>query len=98
MGVDSCPLEDTPKRRAVLVPVFVEPRKGIPSKCSLQRGMVMNYTAGSLAKAIQARMEGDPALEVAGVAAPERAGARDLIYVESAKHVERALASPALCG
>ena len=57
----------------------------------------MNYTAGSLAKAIQARMEGDPALEVAGVAAPERAGARDLIYVESAKHVERALASPALC-
>ncbi len=57
----------------------------------------MNYTATELAKAIDARVEGDGSLEIAGVAAPERAGSRDLIYVESAKHVERAVASPSSC-
>jgi len=31
------------------------------------------------------------------VASPERAGARDLIYVERAKHAARAAASAALC-
>ena len=50
----------------------------------------MTWTAGKLAEAIQARVEGDAALEIGGVAAPERAGARDLIYVEAAKHAERA--------
>ncbi len=57
----------------------------------------MKYTAADLAKAIEARLEGDASLELAGVAAPERAGSRDLIYVESAKHVERALFSPSMC-
>jgi UDP-3-O-[3-hydroxymyristoyl] glucosamine N-acyltransferase len=57
----------------------------------------MKRTAKELAEAIGAKLEGDGALEIAGVAAPERAGARDLIYVESAKHAERAAASAALC-
>jgi UDP-3-O-[3-hydroxymyristoyl] glucosamine N-acyltransferase len=57
----------------------------------------MKYTAEELARVIEARVDGDGRLELIGVAAPERAGSRDLIYVESAKHVERALASPASC-
>ncbi|HMD43355.1 MAG TPA: UDP-3-O-(3-hydroxymyristoyl)glucosamine N-acyltransferase [Candidatus Acidoferrum sp.] len=57
----------------------------------------MNYTAGELAKAIGVAVEGDASIEVTGVAAPERAGTRDLIYVESAKHMERAASSLATC-
>jgi UDP-3-O-[3-hydroxymyristoyl] glucosamine N-acyltransferase len=57
----------------------------------------MNHTAKEVAEEIGARVEGDGGLELAGVAAPERAGAKQLIYVEALKHVERALASGALC-
>jgi len=57
----------------------------------------MKRTARELTEAIGAKLEGDGTLEIVGVAAPERAGARDLIYVESAKHAERATASAALC-
>jgi UDP-3-O-[3-hydroxymyristoyl] glucosamine N-acyltransferase len=57
----------------------------------------MRRTAKELAEAIGARLEGDGAFEVAGVAAPERAGARDLIYVDAAKHAQRAAASAAVC-
>ena len=57
----------------------------------------MKRTAKELAEAIGAQLEGDGALELTGVAAPERAGARDLIYVEAAKHVARAIASAAAC-
>ena len=57
----------------------------------------MRRTARELADAIDAMLEGDGALEVTGVAAPERAASRDLIYVDSAKHAERAAASAALC-
>jgi UDP-3-O-[3-hydroxymyristoyl] glucosamine N-acyltransferase len=57
----------------------------------------MKRSAKELAEAIGAKLEGDGALEIAGVAAPERAGAGDLIYVESAKHAERAAASAARC-
>lgn len=57
----------------------------------------MTYTAGQLANAVGATLEGDPALEVKGVAAPERAGPYDLIYVESARHAARAAASESLC-
>ncbi len=57
----------------------------------------MKQTAKELAEAIGAVLEGDGALEVGGVAAPERAGSRDLIYVDSAKHVARATVSAALC-
>jgi UDP-3-O-[3-hydroxymyristoyl] glucosamine N-acyltransferase len=58
---------------------------------------MMRRTAKELAEAIGARLEGDGAAEVAGVAAPERAGSRDLIYVESMKHAQRAVASGAVC-
>jgi UDP-3-O-[3-hydroxymyristoyl] glucosamine N-acyltransferase len=57
----------------------------------------MMQTAKSLAEAVGARLEGDGAVELSGVAAPERAGAHDLIYVEKAKHAERAAASATLC-
>jgi UDP-3-O-[3-hydroxymyristoyl] glucosamine N-acyltransferase len=57
----------------------------------------MRRTARELADAIDAMLEGDGALEVTGVAAPERAASRDLIYVDSAKHAERAATSAALC-
>jgi len=57
----------------------------------------MKRTAKELAEAVGAKLEGDGTLEVGGVAAPERAGARDLIYVDSAKHAVRATASAALC-
>jgi UDP-3-O-[3-hydroxymyristoyl] glucosamine N-acyltransferase len=57
----------------------------------------MMQTARSLAEAVGAKLEGDGGVELRGVAAPERAGAHDLIYVEKAKHAERASASAALC-
>ncbi|HXJ11983.1 MAG TPA: UDP-3-O-(3-hydroxymyristoyl)glucosamine N-acyltransferase, partial [Candidatus Limnocylindrales bacterium] len=57
----------------------------------------MKWTAGELAKAIGAQVEGDGGLEITGVAAPERAGAKQLIYVEAVKHAERAEASAASC-
>src|SRR5271154_2752166 len=57
----------------------------------------MMQTAKSLAETVGAKLEGDGAIELRGVAAPERAGAHDLIYVEKAKHAERAAASAALC-
>jgi UDP-3-O-[3-hydroxymyristoyl] glucosamine N-acyltransferase len=58
---------------------------------------MMKRTAKELAESLGALLEGDGRLEVAGVASPERAGARDLIYVERAKHAARAAASAALC-
>ena len=57
----------------------------------------MRRTASELADAIGATVEGDGTLEISGVAAPERAASRDLIYLDSAKHAERAAASAALC-
>jgi len=53
--------------------------------------------AGDLATAVGARLEGDASFEVRGVAAPERAGTHDLIYIESSKYVARAAASAAHC-
>src|SRR6266852_3281555 len=57
----------------------------------------MTKTAGELAAAIGAELKGDRDFEVRGVAAPERAGTHDLIYVEAAKHAGRAGASAAAC-
>jgi UDP-3-O-[3-hydroxymyristoyl] glucosamine N-acyltransferase len=57
----------------------------------------MMQTAKSLAEAVGAQLEGDGAVELRGVAAPERASPHDLIYVEKAKHAERARASAAIC-
>lgn len=57
----------------------------------------MMQTARKLAEAVGATLEGDAAFELRGVAAPERAGVHDLIYVEKEKHTERAATSGALC-
>jgi UDP-3-O-[3-hydroxymyristoyl] glucosamine N-acyltransferase len=57
----------------------------------------MAHTAKDLAEALGAAVEGDGSFELRGVAAPERAGTHDLVYVEHAKHAERAVASAAKC-
>jgi len=57
----------------------------------------MKLTAEELAERIGAKLEGDGDLELTAVAAPERAGAKHLIYVEAEKHMERAVASAAAC-
>jgi len=57
----------------------------------------MNITVRELAEKIGASVEGDGMLQLTAVAAPERAGAKHLIYVEAAKHAERAAASAAAC-
>jgi UDP-3-O-[3-hydroxymyristoyl] glucosamine N-acyltransferase len=57
----------------------------------------MKTTARELAEAIGAVVEGDGAAELRGVAAPERAGVHDLIYVEKAKHAGRASSSESGC-
>jgi UDP-3-O-[3-hydroxymyristoyl] glucosamine N-acyltransferase len=57
----------------------------------------MNLTAKEVAERIGANLEGDVALELIGVAAPERAAPKHLIYVEAAKHSERAAQSAAAC-
>lgn len=54
-------------------------------------------TAEELAKYLKARIDGDGAMLLSGVAAPEDAGREDLIYVDAAKHKERAEASRARC-
>ena len=57
----------------------------------------MTKTAAELAAAIGADLKGDKTLVLRGVAAPERAGPHDLIYIEAAKHAARAAASAAGC-
>jgi UDP-3-O-[3-hydroxymyristoyl] glucosamine N-acyltransferase len=59
--------------------------------------MAMKLTAKELAEKIGAVLDGDGALELTGVAAPELAGAKQLIYVEAGKHAGRAVASAAAC-
>jgi UDP-3-O-[3-hydroxymyristoyl] glucosamine N-acyltransferase len=59
--------------------------------------MIMKRTAKELAETLVAKLEGDGAAEITGVAAPERAGTRDLIYVDAAKHTSRAASSAAIC-
>ena len=57
----------------------------------------MTCTAKEVASAIGAQLEGDSTIELKSVAAPERAGVHDLIYLDSAKQASRALTSAALC-
>jgi UDP-3-O-[3-hydroxymyristoyl] glucosamine N-acyltransferase len=57
----------------------------------------MKKTARELAAAVGATLEGNADLELGAVASPERAGPRDLIYVDSAKNAARAQASAAIC-
>lgn len=57
----------------------------------------MKKTARELAQAVGATLQGDGSVELTGVAAPERASSGDLIFVDAAKHAERAAASAARC-
>jgi UDP-3-O-[3-hydroxymyristoyl] glucosamine N-acyltransferase len=57
----------------------------------------MSHTAAELAKHLDAELEGDAALTIEGVAGPEKATAADLIYLESPRHLERAVQSAARC-
>jgi UDP-3-O-[3-hydroxymyristoyl] glucosamine N-acyltransferase len=57
----------------------------------------MSHTAQELAQYLGTELEGDGTVHITGVAGPEMAGERDLIYVESPKHAGRAAASHARC-
>ena len=57
----------------------------------------MNCTTGELAEYLGAKLEGAVGVRISGVASPERAGATDLIYIESARQAERAAASASRC-
>lgn len=57
----------------------------------------MTRTALEIAQYIGAELEGDATLEVSGVASPESAGAQELIYVDSARQLDRAARSAARC-
>jgi UDP-3-O-[3-hydroxymyristoyl] glucosamine N-acyltransferase len=57
----------------------------------------VNRTAKELAAAIGAEIAGDGSVEINSVAAPERAGAHDLVYLDSAKHAARVMSSAAVC-
>ena len=57
----------------------------------------MNRTAREVAAAVAAEVEGDNDVEINSVAAPERAGAHDLVYLDSPKHAARVISSAALC-
>jgi UDP-3-O-[3-hydroxymyristoyl] glucosamine N-acyltransferase len=57
----------------------------------------MTRTAREIADYVGAKLEGDAAVTVSGIAAPEAAGPEDLIYLDSPRHLERAAASRARC-
>ena len=57
----------------------------------------MNCTAGELAEYLGATLNGALDALISGVASPERAGATDLIYLDSARQAERAAASASRC-
>ncbi len=57
----------------------------------------MTRTAGELAEYLGAKIEGDSRAQISGVAAPERAQASDLIYLDSPRHQARAANSAAVC-
>ncbi len=57
----------------------------------------MTRTAGELAEYLGAKLEGPAGALISGVASPERARATDLIYVDSARHSERAATSVSVC-
>jgi len=54
-------------------------------------------TAGELAARLKLEVTGDAAVEISGIASPERARETDLIFVEAGKHQARAAGSAARC-
>src|SRR5215468_3266245 len=81
MGLGARPLENATQRRATIL------------RFSVRSEMIR--TAKELAHLLGIELVGDGTAELQNVAAPERAGAKDLIYVDSAKHADRAAASAA---
>jgi UDP-3-O-[3-hydroxymyristoyl] glucosamine N-acyltransferase len=57
----------------------------------------MKRTIKELAEFLGCTLEGDGAAHLSGVASPATAGPEDLIYVESPRHLDRAVASAAKC-
>jgi len=57
----------------------------------------MSRTAEELAKFLGCAVEGDGSVELSGVAAPGRARPLDLIYVDTARNLDRAARSQARC-
>jgi UDP-3-O-[3-hydroxymyristoyl] glucosamine N-acyltransferase len=57
----------------------------------------MTRTARELAKYLGVKLDGDPSVELTGISSPERAGATDLIYLDSPRHLDRASKSAARC-
>jgi len=57
----------------------------------------MTRTARELAEYLGATLKGDSSVPISGVAGPDRARAHDLIYLDSARHEERAAKSAARC-
>lgn len=57
----------------------------------------MTHTAEEVAKYLGARIEGDARVPISGVASPERAGAEDLVYLDSPRFEGRIAKSAALC-
>jgi UDP-3-O-[3-hydroxymyristoyl] glucosamine N-acyltransferase len=61
------------------------------------REELMTHTASELARHLGAALEGDAGVLISGLASPERAGAEDLIYIDSERHRARAQSSAARC-
>jgi UDP-3-O-[3-hydroxymyristoyl] glucosamine N-acyltransferase len=57
----------------------------------------MARTAGEIAQFLGAKLLGDAQAQIVGVASPESASDRELIYVDSPRHADRAASSAALC-
>jgi UDP-3-O-[3-hydroxymyristoyl] glucosamine N-acyltransferase len=57
----------------------------------------MTRTTKELAEFLGVILEGDGTMQLSGVAAPESARVGDLIYVETARHLDRAATSRACC-
>jgi UDP-3-O-[3-hydroxymyristoyl] glucosamine N-acyltransferase len=57
----------------------------------------MSHSSGELAKHLGGQLEGDASVEIEGLASPEKAGPKDLIYIDSARHLDRAEKSAARC-
>ena len=55
----------------------------------------MTCSAGELAQYLGAPIEGDPSIQLTGISSPERAGPSDLIYLDSQRHLGRAVNSAA---
>src|SRR5258705_1457047 len=100
MDMGACAMEDAAegRGRALLNSERISLQRSQSSQRRQSCGeSMMTKTAGELAAAIGAELNGDKDFEVRGVAAPERAAEHDLIYIEAAKHSPRAATSAAGC-